>query len=486
MSSAEGLQGIEPYGQIFTPELVTQSTTTFTLPNLAKKGARFVRLTWVDLTNIIRCRVIPIRAFEKLLLSKRPGVGIAKAGFGLVGVACAPGFDSTGEYLYVPDLLSIRPCGYTDGHISIMGHFMEKLLEGRSSYQTALCPRTKLSNVVNDARAAGVAFLIGIETEFILLKSTDPVVPVHTAPWSTTAALKNGAPETQCLEEIVESLEAAGIEVLMYHAEAAPGQYEIVTAPLPPLEAADAVVHTRETIYATAAKYGLRATLAPRLFAESCGSAAHAHISVHRTAEAPTRTLPAHPDTNHSTTLTPLERSFLQALLMHLPSIAAVTLPTRPSYGRVQDGVWSGGTYASWGTENREALVRLSGPPGAHHFEVRSHDGTANPYLALAAILGAGMKGIQESVELSVQECVVPAASLSEEERRRRGVNRRMPLSLEEARGKMRESAVVKEIFGEEFVSKYLSVNESIVKFMEKWMTADSEAKAEHNLISTF
>ena len=74
------------------------------------------------------------------------------------------------------------------------------------------------------------------------------------------------------MEEIADALQASGIELLMYHAEAAPGQYEFVTGPLPPLEAADAVVLTRETIYNIAAKHGLRATLAPRLYDDSCMS----------------------------------------------------------------------------------------------------------------------------------------------------------------------------------------------------------------------
>jgi glutamine synthetase len=190
------------------------------------------------------------------------------------------------------------------------------------------------------------------------------------------------------------------------------------------------------------------------------GSAAHAHISIHRTQGAPTQPPRPSPDTNRATTLTPLERSFLQTLLAHLPALAAFTLPTRASYARVQDGVWSGGTYASWGTENRETLVRLSGPPGAHHLEVRALDGTANPYLALAAILGAGMVGVREGLELSVMECLEPAASLSEEERRRRGVDGRMPLSLEEARDKLLSSKAVTDIFGDEFVEKYIAVNQ--------------------------
>src|ERR1700761_2662829 len=120
------------------------------------------------------------------------------------------------------------------------------------------------------AREAGVKFLVGIETEFVLLRSTDPIIAVNNTLWSTTSSLLTGAPETRCLEEIVDALQVSGVNVLMYHAEAGPGQYEIVTGPQPPLQAADAVILTRETIYNIAAKHGLRATLAPRLFTDNC------------------------------------------------------------------------------------------------------------------------------------------------------------------------------------------------------------------------
>jgi len=87
--------------------------------------------------------------------------------------------------------------------------------------------------------------------------------------------------------------------------------------------------------------------------------------------------------------MNPLERFFLQALLEHLPGVAVLTLPQRSSYARVGDGLWSGGTFAAWGTDNREAAVRLTGAPDKHRFEVRTVDGTASPHLSLAAILGA-------------------------------------------------------------------------------------------------
>lgn len=144
-------------------------------------------------------------------------------------------------------------------------------------------------------------------------------------------------------------------------------QFEIVAGPLTPLKAADAVVLTREAIYNIAAKHGLRATFAPRMFADNCrsfysnflpldsssqllrflgGSAAHAHISLHETRISTSPPRP-NPNTNKSTTMTPLERSFLQSLVDYLPSVAAFTLPTSASYSRVADGVWSGGTLSS-------------------------------------------------------------------------------------------------------------------------------------------
>jgi glutamine synthetase len=122
----------------------------------------------------------------------------------------------------------------------------------------------------NAIKKAGVEFLVGFETEFILLKNAKSVEPVNRYAWSIERAFASGTIEAQVLEEIADALVVAGVELQQYHAEAAPGQYEIVTGPLPPLQAADALVHTRNTIYNIASKHGLRATLAPRIFLDSC------------------------------------------------------------------------------------------------------------------------------------------------------------------------------------------------------------------------
>jgi len=118
-------------------------------------------------------------------------------------------------------------------------------------------------------QSLGVDFLVGFETEFVLLKNTFPIEAVNPHGWCNASALP---PDSigNILEEIVTSLLQSGIEVQMYHSEAAPGQYEVVTGPLPPLQAADALVHTRESIFNIACKHGLRATLAPRVYPDSC------------------------------------------------------------------------------------------------------------------------------------------------------------------------------------------------------------------------
>ncbi|KAI9454372.1 glutamine synthetase/guanido kinase [Russula earlei] len=427
-------------------------------------GVGYIRLQWVDYTNITRYRVIPLSAFRDLMSAPRPGIGLTKATLAIVGASIAPGFSATGEYLYVPDLSSARHCGYARKLPTPENAGREDALK------VPLCPRGLLRDIVSDVskgKELGVEFLVGVETEFILLKSTELIVPVNDAPWSASRALLSGSLAEKCLEEIAESLRVGEIELLMYHSEAAPGQYEIVTGPLPPLEAADAVVFTRETIVNVAAKHGLHATFSPRVYTNNCGTAAHAHISVHPTARPPARPPAPNPNTNKSTTMTPLERSFLQSLVRNLPSSAAFTLPTAASYDRVRDGIWSCGTYACWGRDNREAAVRLTGPPGAHHFEVRTIDGTANPHIAFATLIGMGLVGIEKGLELKIEEVEGSAVDLRAEEREKRGVVGRLPSTLSAARHAARIDSTINDVLGKEFVRGYLSVNEAMENFLK-------------------
>lgn len=159
--------------------------------------------------------------------------------------------------------------------------------------------------------------------------------------------------------------------------------------------------------------------------------------------------------------MTQAERSFLQGVLSHAPAIAAFTLPTKFSYSRVADGIWSGGTYASWGTDQREAIVRLTGAEGQHHFEVRFVDGTASPYLVLASILGVGTEAIIANTLLQSGDCGTPVALMQEDEKKALGVENagRLPPTLEQARKNLAHDGALRTVFGDDFIDKYNAVN---------------------------
>jgi glutamine synthetase len=236
-------------------------------------------------------------------------------------------------------------------------------------------------------------------------------------------------------------------------------QYEIATGPLDPLAAADAVIHTRQTIVNIASKHGLHATFAPRLSMAAPGSSAHMHISAHRAGEEKPRV-----------SLSELEKSFLAGIVDDLTALSSITLPIPASYKRVVDGALSGGTYIAWGTENRECPIRLSNAtsPSSRNFEMRFIDGTANPYLVVAGFVGLGYAGIKSKRMLRLQNFCGESgpAVLSEEERQARGITQRMPRTWEESREHLTNNKALREVLGGEFVDKYLSVNKVCPRFV--------------------
>ncbi|TFK86124.1 FLU1-II [Polyporus arcularius HHB13444] len=474
----------EPYGVLYSAGPTQSSPSAAkSLDELLTPDIKFVRVQWIDFINTPRVRVLSVAYFRKLYENPhtRVGVGLAKVALGIVGLSLAEGFGAVGEWLYVPDLSSWRVCTYAPGHAVVMGWFQEKMPAPETGFDMPLCPRTLLHRLVREAQdKAGVSFLIGMEHEFMLLSQTSPEpVYVNDADWTCAAKIRTGSVETVVLEEIANCLLDAGIELQHYHAEAAPGQYEVVTGPLPPLEAADAIVFTRETIYNIANKHGLKATFSPRLHADSCGNGAHVHISVHGG-----KTKTRKEDENRAPRMSPTERSFLQGVLEHLPAVVAFTLPNAASYARMLDGIWSGGTTSCWGTDNKEAPLRVCGPAGHLHFELKSSDATATPHLAFAGIVAAGLRGILDGALLTTGDCHKPAHVMSEAERKAVGLEKslKLPKTIAEARKALDSDAGVKGLLGAEFVESYINVN----KLMESWMAGKDEEDAVRKLIKYF
>ncbi|CAE6467931.1 unnamed protein product [Rhizoctonia solani] len=398
------------------------------------QGVKFIRLTWVDYVNLIRYRVVPIAHFASISgnnfisgLETSSSQRIAESGPGIVRVGISLGVQDSmpaggvvsGDMDLRADFSSMWNAPFAPGHAYMMGRFFEKAHYQGGIGQSDICPRTILHKIIQRAECElDAKFLVGFETEFILLDHSNS--PIRNGPWSASQKLQCG-PAADCVHEIAQCIIDSGIKLEMYHAESSRGQYEVVTGPLPPLQAADALVATREIIYNVARKYGYRATLSPRLYSNQSGTACHTHISV----QSPRSNTPSnHPDIP---SLPSDLASLMAGLLENLVSVCAFTLPVDACYSRVMDGVWSGGSWVCWGRENKEAPLRLCGSGKGFNVEIKAFDGTANPYLGLAAVLGAGVAGLATEKVLEMRNCVAVAASLTEQQRHDMRIITRMP-----------------------------------------------------------
>lgn len=349
---------------------------------------QYVWMQWVDYTATVRVRMFPIEEFARVAQGQRR-VGISLAVFWMLqDDSMTPDGSTTGQFYMEPDLTSL----YRNGAMSAPAAPSATVMTfWRSEDGGSLgnCPRTTLQTVVDKLhRDHQIDVLCGFEIEVVFLKPAlnretgqvhdyTPATTNHS--WSQmTADTKRLVP---LLEEVCRTLASMGIHLQQFHAESSPGQFEFILPPAAPLAAVDALVAARQVVAAVAEQHGLRATLHPRPLPGGAGNAAHAHISIN-------------PPTQ--------EESFLAGILNHYPSILAFTLSQDASYERVRSGMWTGSEWVAWGFQNRETPIRKI---SAGHWEVKSIDGVANPYLALSALLAGGLIGLDAKSPLTVQEC---------------------------------------------------------------------------------
>lgn len=171
---------------------------------------------------------------------------------------------------------------------------------------------------------------MGFEIEFLLLQRSDsgkfePLASDGHS-WSVSRFFSDQR-IPKLLADITRALESMEIFVEQVHAESAPGQFELVLPPLPPVQAVDTLLHTREVIAAMATAAGFKFTLYPKPFPETCGTAAHAHISISSIGGDKKETY----------------EPFYAGILKHLRAIAAFAYSNPASYERVADGTWAGG-----------------------------------------------------------------------------------------------------------------------------------------------
>ncbi|KAF3913509.1 Lengsin [Dactylellina cionopaga] len=322
------------------------------------------------------------------------------------------------------------------------------------------CPRSRL-RILHETlqRENMLSTLVGFEIEVIFLKVEDAQAGVYT-PITETDSWQCIRPENleslKLIEKIAHALREVGIPLEHFHPESAPGQWEFVLPPYSPLEAVDTLLKARDTIMHIARLHGVLATLYPRVSREHLATGAHAHISIND--------LESHDHQHHE--------SFFAGVIHHMPSILACTLPQDVSYERVRTGIWSGGEYACWGWENRAVAMRRITD---NRFELKLIDGLANPYLALAAILAAGLDGLQKEMPLRAGHCGKPASDMDSEERETLGVDVLLPKTIDDSLAALETNLALRAVLGDALVTGYVKVKRTEIEYLRK--KTDEERK---------
>jgi glutamine synthetase len=220
------------------------------------------------------------------------------------------------------------------------------------------------------------------------------------------------------------------------------------------LQAADRQIAVRETVRAVALQHGLTASFAPKPFADQAGNGCHVHMSLWSGNRNATY------DPSASTGLSTLGRAFVAGILTHLPALLAVTCPSVNSYSRLAPNMWSS-AYTCWGVDNREAAVRVPSPfrgrvEASTNVEIKAVDGSANPYLALGAIVAAGLDGMQRGLDPGEPLQTNPH-DMDEAERQARGI-RRYPTNLAEALAELEQDQVLLDALGAERAYEFIGV----------------------------
>ncbi len=313
-------------------------------------------------------------------------------------------------------------------------------------------PRNVLKRALARASERGFTFYTHPEVEFYLFRDpTDPAgppVPVDAGGYFDHLARGSTA---DFRRDAITMLESVGISVEFSHHEAGPGQNEIDLRYADALTTADNLMTFRTVVKEVALEHGIMASFMPKPLAESPGSGMHTHLSLFEGDRN------VFHEAGAQFELSRTARRFIAGLLVHAAEITAITSQHVNSYKRLWGGA-EAPSYVCWGHNNRSALVRIPmykpGKGNSSRIEYRALDSAANPYLAFAVILAAGLRGIAEEYDL-IEATEDDVWELTDAERRALGIEP-LPQSLDAAIGLMEKSELVAETLGEHVFSYVL------------------------------
>ncbi|MDH4160722.1 MAG: glutamine synthetase family protein [Actinomycetota bacterium] len=413
----------------------------FVLRTIEERDIRFIRLWFTDVLGYLKSVAIAPAELEGAFAEGIGFDGSAIEGFARV-------YES--DMLAKPDPTTFTVLPWRSETPGVARMFCDILLPDGSP--SVVDPRHVLTRALGRAADLGFTFYTHPEIEFYLLEGKpspgESPVPIDDGGYFDHTPTSVGQ---DFRRNAIQVLEAMGISVEFSHHEGGPGQQEIDLRYADALSTADNLMTFRTVIKETALEQGLYATFMPKPFAQFPGSGMHTHLSLFEG----DRNAFHEPGSEYQ--LSKVGRSFIAGLLRHAGEITAVTNQWVNSYKRLYGGA-EAPAYVCWGHNNRSAMVRVPmykpQKGQSTRIEVRTLDPAANPYLAFALLLAAGLKGIDEGYELP------PGAeddvwSLTEGERRALGIDP-LPQNLAEAIAVMERSELVAETLGEQVFDFFL------------------------------
>lgn len=405
-----------------------------------EQDVKFIRLQFVDIFGILKNVAVPVEQLEAVLNNEIMFDGSSIEGFVRI--------QESDMYLR-PDLNTFTIFPWRPSPNKVARLICDVYLPDGTPFPG--CPRGVLKKMLKKAEEMGFKFFVGPEIEFFLFltdENGNPTLQTHDQGGYFDLAPVDLGEDAR--RDMVLTLEEMGFEIEASHHEVAPGQHEIDFKYDDALYTADNVVTFKLVVKTIAQRHGLHATFMPKPIFGINGSGMHTNMSLAWVSDGKNAFL----DPNDKLQLSKEAYYFIGGLMKHAREFALVTNPLVNSYKRLVPG-YEAPVYIAWSPRNRSPLIRVPAKRGqATRVELRCPDPSANPYLAFAAVLAAGLDGIKNKIEPPepVEENIF---IMSEEERAQRGIGS-LPGSLEEAIKEFENSALMRETLGDHIFEKYL------------------------------
>ncbi|AZB43035.1 type I glutamate--ammonia ligase [Bacillus sp. FJAT-42376] len=350
---------------------------------VSENNVKYIRLQFTDILGTIKNVEIPASQLEKALDNKMMFDGSSIEGFVRI--------EESDMYLY-PDLDTFVIFPWTSEKGKVARFICDIYNPDGTPFDGD--PRANLKRILGEMEELGFTdFNLGPEPEFFLFKLDEKGEP--TLELNDKGGYFDLAPTDlgeNCRRDIVLELEEMGFEIEASHHEVAPGQHEIDFKYASAVKACDDIQTFKLVVKTIARKHGLHATFMPKPLFGVNGSGMHCNLSLFKEGKN------AFFDENGDLQLSETARQFIAGIIKHAPNFTAVTNPTVNSYKRLVPG-YEAPCYVAWSARNRSPLIRIPASRGiSTRVEVRSVDPAANPYLAMAVLLAAGLDGIKNSL----------------------------------------------------------------------------------------